>query len=70
MKLSSVKYVLWHKPIILGYQLQYKEADGSSYRDSTYETPGTPKVSFSSTDRACQLETFLCLKTLRIFWLY
>ncbi|KAK9950476.1 hypothetical protein M0R45_005966 [Rubus argutus] len=24
-------------------ELQYKEADGSSYRDSTYETPGTPK---------------------------
>ncbi|KAK9950477.1 hypothetical protein M0R45_005966 [Rubus argutus] len=26
-------------------ELQYKEADGSSYRDSTYETPGTPKSS-------------------------
>ncbi|KAM1074371.1 hypothetical protein ACFX11_019537 [Malus domestica] len=24
-------------------QLQYKEAEGSSYRDSPYETPGTPK---------------------------
>ncbi|KAF3436570.1 hypothetical protein FNV43_RR23662 [Rhamnella rubrinervis] len=24
-------------------QLQYKEAEGSSFRDSTYETPGTPK---------------------------
>ncbi|XP_050386969.1 SWR1-complex protein 4-like [Argentina anserina] len=24
-------------------ELQYKEADGSSYRDSTYEAPGTPK---------------------------
>ncbi|CAN6679419.1 unnamed protein product [Malus baccata var. baccata] len=26
-------------------QLQYKEAEGSSYRDSPYETPGTPKDS-------------------------
>lgn len=27
------------------FLLQYKEAEGSSFRDNPYETPGTPKVS-------------------------
>lgn len=31
---------------VFDYQLQYKEAEGSSHRDGSYaETPGTPKVS-------------------------
>lgn len=29
--------------LIIDYQLQYKEAEGSSFRDGSYtETPGTP----------------------------
>ncbi|TQD78494.1 hypothetical protein C1H46_035947 [Malus baccata] len=32
-------------------QLQYKEAEGSSYRDSPYETPGTPKCVFLCGDQ-------------------
>lgn len=31
---------------IFSHQLQYKETEGSSFRDSPSETPGTPKVSF------------------------
>lgn len=45
MHLSSVIY-LYDISKTFGYQLQYKEAEGSSYRDSPYETPGTPKVCF------------------------
>ena len=31
---------------VFDYQLQYKEAEGSSHRDGSYtETPSTPKVS-------------------------